>query len=86
MRPRQGGETLRIHRKRPRKHLKYWYQELQIAEFDRQNLPLLWCDDELLHAAGLGSEVRMMVPADEADRRYRIEWQPDDTLLSLMQI
>ena len=85
VRPRQGGETLRIHRKRPRKHLKYWYQELQIAEFDRQNLPLLWCDDELLHAAALGSEVRMMVPADEADRRYRIEWQPDDTLLSLMQ-
>lgn len=85
VRPRQGGETLKIHRKRPRKHLKYWYQELQIAEFDRQDLPLLWCADELMFAAGLGTEVRMMVDAEESDRRYRIEWKPDETLLSLMQ-
>ena len=84
VRPRQGGEKFKLTRNRPRKTLKAWYQEADIAEFDRPSLPLLWCGNDLVYAVGLGPDVRYLT-ADENQIRYRIEWKPDETLLSLMQ-
>lgn len=84
LRSRQGGEILKQSRKRPRKHLKFWYQEAGIAEYERAALPLLWCNDELIFAAGIGADVRYL-QSSEDEPCYRIEWIPDDTLLSLMQ-
>ena len=84
VRPRQGGEKLKLYRNRPRKHLKDLYQKAGIAEFDRPNLPLLWSGEDLLFAAGLGMDVRAMTD-DSQLRRFKIEWKPDATLLTLMQ-
>ena len=84
VRPRSGGEKLKIHRARPRKTLKALYQEADIAEFDRVHLPLLWCNDDLIFAAGLGMDTKFAkVEGDE--KRYAFEWVPDQTLFSLMQ-
>ena len=83
VRPRQGGEKLKLYKNRPRRHLKDLYQKANIAEFDRPRLPLLWSGEELLFAAGLGMDVRY--ESMDSDRpRYRIEWKPDETLLSLL--
>ena len=84
VRPRQGGEKLKLYRNRPRKHLKDLYQKAGIAEFDRPNLPLLWSGEDLLFAAGLGMDVRVMTD-DSQLQRFKIEWKPDATLLTLMQ-
>ncbi len=82
VKPRSGGEKIKLSRQRPRKTLKALYQEADIAEFDRAGLPLLWHDDDLLFAAGLGADVRYMTAEDAP--RYRVRWCPDETLLSLM--
>ena len=84
LRSRQGGEVIKQSRKRPRKHLKFWYQEAGIAEYERSALPLVWCNDELIWAAGIGADVRYTDCGDD-EPRYRIEWVPDETLFSLMQ-
>ncbi len=84
-RPRRGGEKLKLYRNRPRKYLKDLYQKADIAEFDRSKLPLLWSGEDLIFAAGLGMDVRYEGDASEKERRYRIEWKPDATLLTLMQ-
>lgn len=83
-RPRQGGEKLKLYKNRPRKHLKDLYQQAGIAEFDRSKLPLLWSGEDLIYAADLGMDVRYEA-TDPEEKRYRVEWKPDATLLSLMQ-
>ena len=60
------------------------FQQAGIAEFDRSKLPLLWSGEDLIYAAGLGMDVRYEATQPE-EKRYRIEWKPDATLLSLMQ-
>lgn len=85
VRPRRGGEKLKLYRNRPRKHLKDFYQKAGIAEFDRPKLPLLWSGEDLIFAAGLGMDVRYETN-DPQTRRYRIEFKADATLLSLMQV
>ena len=84
-RPRQGGEKLKLYKNRPRKHLKDLYQKAAIAEFDRSKLPLLWSGEDLIFAAGLGMDVRYEGDPAGDQARYRIEWRPDATLLTLMQ-
>ena len=85
VRPRQGGEKLKVHRQRPRKYLKALYSEANIAEFDRPKLPLLWHGDDLIFAAGLGMDVRYLSQATTDEPVFVISWKPDDTLLTLMQ-
>ena len=85
VRPRSGGEKMKIHRARPRKTLKALYQEADIAEFDRADLPLLWCNDDLIYAAGLGMDTKFAKTESEDEKRYAFEWVPDETLFSLMQ-
>ncbi|BAP89250.1 tRNA(Ile)-lysidine synthase [Burkholderiales bacterium GJ-E10] len=71
LRSRRGGERLKPHPARPSKHLKHWYQERGVPEFDRAVLPLLWRDDRLIYAAGLGADVRFV---ESGAGRIRIEW------------
>lgn len=85
VRPRSGGEKMKIHRARPRKTLKALYQEADIAEFDRSDLPLLWCNDDLIYAAGLGMDTKFAKTESDDEKRYAFEWVPDETLFSLMQ-
>ncbi len=60
---RRGGEKLKLWPLRPSKNLKDLYTEANIPAFERQDLPLLWMNGELLFAAGLGLEIR---EADDA--------------------
>ncbi len=51
---RQGGERLRLHAGGPRRSLKNLLQERAVPPWQRDRLPLLWCDGRLLWAAGIG--------------------------------
>ena len=79
LRGRSGGERLKLHPARPSKHLKHWYQECGVPEFDRAALPLLWRDDRLIYAAGLGADARFV---ESGAGRIRIEWTGAADLLA----
>jgi len=51
---RQGGERLRPHAGGPHRSLKNLLQEQGIPPWQRDRLPLLWCDGQLVWAAGIG--------------------------------
>lgn len=51
---RQGGETLRLHAGGPRRSLKKLLQEHAIPPWQRERLPLMTCDGQLVWAAGIG--------------------------------
>lgn len=51
---RQGGERLRLHAGGPHRSLKNLLQEHAIPPWQRDRLPLLWCDGQLAWAAGIG--------------------------------
>ena len=81
VRSRRGGEKLKLHPLRPSRNLKHLYQEAQIPAFEREKLPLVWLDKELIYAAGLGSEIRLLADADLIHNRIRLVWIPNKTLL-----
>ncbi len=58
VRLRAGGERLQPHPRRPRRTLKNLFQEAGVPSWRRDRLPLLYCGDELVWAAGLGVDVR----------------------------
>ncbi len=82
VRPRRGGEKLKLHRLRPSRNLKHLYQEAKIPAFERGRLPLVWLDDQLVFAAGLGCDVRHYADRTLVAERVRLVWVPDQPLLS----
>jgi len=60
LRPRSGGERLKLDNQRPSRALKNLYQEAAIDTLDRDWLPLLYIGDTLAFAAGLGMDVRLL--------------------------
>lgn len=72
LRPRSGRERLKLEAHRPSRSLKNLYQELQVPAQVRPWLPLLYLDEELVFAAGLGVDVRSAV-----DGGLRVRWQPE---------
>ncbi len=82
VRPRKGGEKIKLHRLRPSKHLKHLYQAAKIASFERERLPLVWLDDSLIFAAGLGCDVREYADRVLVPERVRLVWVPDAPLIS----
>jgi tRNA(Ile)-lysidine synthase len=54
LRPRQGGERLKLDVRRPSRSLKNLFQESGVAAGRRPWLPLLYAGDQLLFACGLG--------------------------------
>jgi tRNA(Ile)-lysidine synthase len=54
VRLRGGGERLRPDPRRPRRSLKNLFQEAGVPPWRRERLPMLFCGDELVWAAGLG--------------------------------
>lgn len=83
VRPRKGGEKIKLHRLRPSRNLKQLFQAANVPSFDRARLPLVWLDDELIYAAGLGMEVRSFADRDLVKNRIRLVWVPDKPLFSL---
>jgi tRNA(Ile)-lysidine synthase len=63
---RQGGERLRLQAGGPRRSLKNLMQELAIPPWQRERLPLLWCDGQLVWAAGIGLDADTLAEPGEA--------------------
>jgi len=62
VRLRSGGERLQPHPRRPRRTLKNLFQEAGVPSWQRDRLPLLYCGEELVWAAGLGVDARFQGP------------------------
>ena len=56
LRLRQGGERLRLAVNRPSRDMKRHYQTLGIAYWQRERLPFVWTDADLIFAAGVGTQ------------------------------
>ena len=63
---RQGGERLRLHPGGPHRSLKNLLQEHAIPPWQRDRLPLLWCDEHLVWAAGIGLDADALAGPGEA--------------------
>ena len=62
---RAGGERLRLHADGPRRSLKNLLQEHAIPPWQRERLPLMWCDGRLAWAAGIGYEADLCAAPGE---------------------
>lgn len=62
LRPRQGGEQFQRAVKSIPRSLKKQYQAAGLAEWERGG-PLLYCDEQLVFAPGLGLDARALAPA-----------------------
>jgi tRNA(Ile)-lysidine synthase len=71
LRPRQGGERLKLDVRRPSRSLKNLFQESGVAAGRRPWLPLLYAGDQLLFACGLGPNCI----AVEKNPGVRLRWQ-----------
>ncbi|MBV8032600.1 MAG: tRNA lysidine(34) synthetase TilS [Betaproteobacteria bacterium] len=58
LRPRKGGERLQPDPRRPRRTLKNLFQEAGVPPWERDRLPLLFCDDDLVWVPGIGVDAR----------------------------
>ena len=57
VRARSGGERIHVHPKRPVVALKLAYQNAQVPPMLRAHLPLVYCGDALVYAAGVGMNI-----------------------------
>ena len=74
LRQRVGGERIQIAAHAPSRTLKNLYQEHGINASDRQLLPLMYCGDDLLFAAGIGMNLRQCETGRE---RVSLRWVPE---------
>jgi tRNA(Ile)-lysidine synthase len=71
LRRRSGGERMQLVSHAPSRTLKNLYQEAGIATTQRSALPLLYCDDKLVFAAGLGMNLRQ---CEDTSEGVRLRW------------
>ena len=74
LRPRRGGERIRLAANRPTHAVKKLLQEARMAPWERENLPLIWSDDELAAVPGIGVALAFQAAPEEAG--WRVEWRP----------
>jgi tRNA(Ile)-lysidine synthase len=74
LRSRAGGERIRLAANRPTRAVKKLLQESRMPDWERQALPLIWSDDELVAVPGIGVALDFQAKPDEAS--WRIEWHP----------
>ena len=74
LRSRCGGERIRLAANRPTRALKKLLQEARIPAWERQSLPLIWSEDELIAVPGIGVALAFQAAPDEPG--WRIEWRP----------
>lgn len=73
LRLRGGGERLQVRADGPSRSLKNLYQEAGLPGWARAALPLLYRDDQLIYAAGLGTAAHVPL----AQPGIRLAWVPD---------
>ncbi len=66
VRPRQGGERLRLAAGGPSRTLKNLFQEAGIPPWERDSLPLVYCGGELVWVPGLGIAAGFRAPSGRA--------------------
>jgi tRNA(Ile)-lysidine synthase len=74
LRARAGGERIRLAANRPTRTVKQLLQEAQIAPWQRQSLPFVWCGDELAAVPGLG--IALKYQAGPGELGWVIDWWP----------
>jgi tRNA(Ile)-lysidine synthase len=68
--PRIGQERLKVAANRPSKSLKSLFQESSIAPWQRQWLPLIYLEADLVFVAGLGMDARLLTQGDSMSMRW----------------
>jgi tRNA(Ile)-lysidine synthase len=76
---RQGGERMRVHPGGPHRSLKNILQEHAIPPWQRNHLPLLWCDERLVWAANIGQDADWLAAPGEAGVQLRVAASRDWT-------
>jgi len=74
VRPRAGGERIRLAANRPRQPLKRLLQEAGVPAWLRDDWPLVWCGDTLAAVPGIGIAADFQAAAG-ADG-YDVRWRP----------
>nr|WP_231879292.1 tRNA lysidine(34) synthetase TilS [Collimonas arenae] len=72
---RSGGERIKLAFNRPTKSLKYHYQAFDIPAWERECLPLVSSDKQILFAAGIGFDCHCL--ATGPGPRIGLRWQAD---------
>ncbi|WP_231949180.1 tRNA lysidine(34) synthetase TilS [Herminiimonas arsenitoxidans] len=72
---RSGGERLKPAWNRPTKSLKYHYQACDVPAWERERLPLIFADKQLLFAAGIGMDCHQL--STETGAHIQLRWQFD---------
>lgn len=72
---RSGGERLKLAWNRPTRNLKVHYQACDVPAWERERLPLLFAEKQLLFAAGIGMDCHAF--AAEPGVRVRFRWEFD---------
>jgi tRNA(Ile)-lysidine synthase len=74
VRPREGGERIRLAANRPRQPLKRLLQEAGVPAWQRDEWPLVWCGDALAAVPGIGIAADFQAPAGTDG--YDLRWKP----------
>ena len=77
LRPRQGGERLKLAPNRPNRDVKSHYQALGIAYWERERLPFVWIENQLFFAAGIGINGVYQVDDNQEEPLINLHWQSE---------
>lgn len=83
LRLRSGGERVKLAWDRPTKSVKYHYQAMDIPAWERAYLPMVFADEQILYAAGIGMDCHAQrdttatVEGEHDGRRIALRWQTD---------
>lgn len=78
LRPRRGGELLRPDARRPRRLLKKWLAEGRVPLWQRERMPLLWGDGQLLWAPEIGYATDGDLLATSGVPGWTLSWEVPD--------
>jgi tRNA(Ile)-lysidine synthase len=80
LRPRGGGEALRLAAGAPRRGLKNLCQEHRIPPWQRRVMPLLWCGGNLVWVPGIGIDAAYRCAPGQAG--WQVEWRSPEAPLA----
>jgi tRNA(Ile)-lysidine synthase len=73
--PRRGGERLTLDARRPRRALAAWLYDAALPPWERDALPLVFCDGVLAAVPSLGADLAWR--AAPGRQGWRLDWRPD---------
>lgn len=74
VRSRRGGERIQLAADRPRRAVKKLLYDAQLPTWQREALPFIWCDDELVAVPGIG--IALAFQAAAGALAWQVEWRP----------